>query len=436
MFYLYGAGGNANDPSLDGSTLASRGDVVSVVLNYREGTFGNLVLDDGTTNGNFGFADQITALDWVRENIRTFGGDPNRITIVGESFGAIYTMSMLESPKAAGKFSAAIAQSYTAGSLYGTVYANRYDISDVYSTVSAAILQATNCTSNDSAIQLSCLRALPASTLATLPTVAYFLTDDGVYFTSKRLNLKKSSTVAHVPLMIGFLRDDGASFTSFPTTDNLTTELTNQGYPAAEIISSGKFPLPPGTNTSLNIFNVTSRVSTDSTFRCLGAAAAYAGVQNNLFPSVYLFEFNRSYQAVDWNPVPNVCLPPKTPSKPLGDLDGEYFKCHAAEMYYTFGTLARNGVPLRDENDLKFEQFIIDTWTSFARTHDPNPKLGFLKARGYVNTTAELEMAGLWKPVGIEGLSMRVLQSPSIQFEWTEKEQCDILGFPLNYYLE
>jgi carboxylesterase type B len=59
---IHGAGVNANEPSLDGASGASRGDVVVVVINYREITFGNFALDDGVTNGNYGLADQITAL--------------------------------------------------------------------------------------------------------------------------------------------------------------------------------------------------------------------------------------------------------------------------------------------------------------------------------------------------------------------------------------
>ena len=106
MFWIHGGaftGGTANDPTFDGGNIASRGDVVMVAINYRLSTLGFLALDDGVTKGNFGFADQINALDWVRNNIQDFGGDPDRITIFGQSAGAASVRAMLASPKSIGK---------------------------------------------------------------------------------------------------------------------------------------------------------------------------------------------------------------------------------------------------------------------------------------------------------------------------------------------
>lgn len=77
----------------------------SVKTQWIGANLGSLALDDGTTNRNWGFSDQVAALDWVRANIQDFGGDLDRIAITGQSFGAIYVTSMLGSPKAAGKFS-------------------------------------------------------------------------------------------------------------------------------------------------------------------------------------------------------------------------------------------------------------------------------------------------------------------------------------------
>lgn len=87
LFWIHGGaftGGTGNDPTFDGANIASRGDVVMVAINYRLSTLGFLALDDGVTKGNFGIADQINALDWVQNNIKDFGGDPKRVTIVGQ----------------------------------------------------------------------------------------------------------------------------------------------------------------------------------------------------------------------------------------------------------------------------------------------------------------------------------------------------------------
>ena len=76
MFWIHGGaftGGSGSESLYDGSGLASRGDVVVVGIDYRLSTLGFLALDDGKTNGNFGLADQVAALDWVREHIAAFG---------------------------------------------------------------------------------------------------------------------------------------------------------------------------------------------------------------------------------------------------------------------------------------------------------------------------------------------------------------------------
>jgi carboxylesterase type B len=125
MFWIHGGAftsGTGNDPTMDGANIVSRGDVVLVTINYRLGSFGFLALDDGVTKGNYGFADQINALDWVRRNIQDFGGDPNRITVFGQSAGAGSVRAMLASPEAEGKFKGAIPQSNLGGGGYGTTY--------------------------------------------------------------------------------------------------------------------------------------------------------------------------------------------------------------------------------------------------------------------------------------------------------------------------
>ncbi len=104
--------------------MASRGDVVVVTyvlalfafrnsltsprINYRLSTLGFLALPGTSITGNYGLADQITALDWVRDNIAAFGGDKNRITIGGQSAGAGSVRALIASPQSIGKFAAAI----------------------------------------------------------------------------------------------------------------------------------------------------------------------------------------------------------------------------------------------------------------------------------------------------------------------------------------
>ena len=155
--------------------MVSRGDVVLVTTNYRLSTLGFLALDDGKTNGNFGIADIIAALNWVDQHISAFGGDPSRITIFGQSAGAAAVRGLMQSPKAIGKFAAAIQMSNLAGSGYGTTYSNYYTIDEEVAVAARNIIQQTNCNKQSNEEILSCLKKVDANTLVNLGTVARYI---------------------------------------------------------------------------------------------------------------------------------------------------------------------------------------------------------------------------------------------------------------------
>jgi carboxylesterase type B len=437
MFWIHGGAftsGTGNDPTMDGANIVSRGDVVLVTINYRLGSFGFLALDDGVTKGNYGFADQINALDWVRRNIQDFGGDPNRITVFGQSAGAGSVRAMLASPEAEGKFKGAIPQSNLGGGGYGTTYSQYLTIDEEVAVVANAILADTNCTTARS--KVDCLRAIPANTLANLPDVARYLVVDGTYLTSDGLAFNGTRALSDIHFLSGFMRDDGAAIISIVDTDNLTISLTDDGFPASLIESSGLFPLPDGLNETLNVFNVSARVGTDTIFRCIDQASIYASLTFSTFaPDVYMYEFNRSYQTPGYDPNPPLCDAPITPSHPYGDPNLEYFKCHSGELYFVFGNILRMGYHLRDENDIPFSQFAVDSWSSFARTWNPNPDPGYLKARSYSNTLKEIEAAGPWLPVNKNNLMLRELEWPSKSIPFRDVQQCALLGWPLDYFV-
>ncbi len=111
--FIWGAG---DTPWYDGTNFANHGDVVVVTINYRLGPFGFMHLSDlfggaFAGSGNAGIADQIAALEWVRDCIGAFGGDPDRVTVFGESAGAASVGTLLGTPSARGLFRGAILQS-------------------------------------------------------------------------------------------------------------------------------------------------------------------------------------------------------------------------------------------------------------------------------------------------------------------------------------
>ncbi|KAJ5330061.1 hypothetical protein N7452_010451 [Penicillium brevicompactum] len=436
MFWIHGGaftGGTSSDPTFDGSNLASRGDVVVVAINYRLGTLGFLALDDGKTNGNYGLADQIIALEWVRLNIKDFGGDPDGITIFGQSAGAGSVRALLASPKARGKFSAAIMQSNLGGLGYGTTYSKYHSISQEMEIVGKAILSETNCTKAVSPVE--CLRALPATSVSSLEHTARYLVVDGVYLQTTELDLTNPKSTARVPLMIGTMRDDGAAMIGYPSEGETFRAFLNSSDLPGIISESQLFPVPSTSNATLDIFNVSSRVATDGMFRCIDAATAHAGLKNHIFPDIFYYEFNRSYQMPGWSPNSPVCNAPITVEFPDGDPSKEYFKCHSGELFYIFGTFRRQSLPFRDEFDLKFSQYVLDSWASFARNGRPTPDPAFLKARGYTNTTREIKSSGPWKSFKSGG-QMRVLQWPSMMTGLADLKQCRDLNLPLDFFID
>jgi para-nitrobenzyl esterase len=126
MFWIHGGGftiGSGSSELYNGANLANNGDVVVVTINYRLGVLGFLYFDSETSKqagfeNNLGIQDQIAALQWVKENIAAFGGNPNQVTIFGESAGGTSVETLLACPTVKGLFKGAIAESGPAAILW------------------------------------------------------------------------------------------------------------------------------------------------------------------------------------------------------------------------------------------------------------------------------------------------------------------------------
>ncbi len=172
MVFIHGGGNVQGSSSVkaadgsylyDGAVLSREQHAVVVTLNYRVGLLGWLVHDalaaesGHAASGNYGLADQLFALGWVKRNIAAFGGDPARVLVFGESAGAVNTCNLVASPLAAGLFRAAIAES-------GVCAAKT---KDQLAGVTGDLLKASKC---DGADPIGCLRKIPAGDLvAALP---------------------------------------------------------------------------------------------------------------------------------------------------------------------------------------------------------------------------------------------------------------------------
>jgi carboxylesterase type B len=443
LFWIHGGGftgGSGADSTSDGGNLASKEDLVVVEINYRLSTLGFLAIPGTDIKGNYGIADQITALDWVVANIASFGGDPKKITIAGESAGAGSVRTLLGSPKAIGKFQGAIAMSNLGGGVtlglngdYGTTYSTYYTIDQSYQVAGPQIFAAAGCNGTDVATQIACLEQVPASELVGFNTVARYVVQDGTYVNTPNLVLStRNGNTAHIPVIFGIIRNDGASFSTYPKspisnhTQGLQLALGINSTWANRIIDSGLFPLINTGNLTLDSFNVSQRVATDKTFRCVDQSTVYSGVQSNAFQKAYFYQFERSIDGYD----PNNLGGPKNdnPQNP-------YFRFHGADMPWLFGTLNR----IREPQDLWSAQLVSSYFAAFIRGSDPNPSLKYLDARGYDKVIEGVKKYGQWGQVDATrktGDEIRLLDWPSKSAPFQDVAQCDWLGYPLDYYLK
>ncbi|THX67076.1 carboxylesterase family protein-like protein [Aureobasidium pullulans] len=443
-FWIYGGGftgGSGASSGSDGGQLASREDIVVVEINYRLTTLGFLAIPGTNITGNYGISDQVTGLDWVLKNIASFGGDPNKIVINGESAGAGSVRTLLGSPKAIGKFRGSIAMSNLGGGVdlgltgnYATTYSSYLTPAQSYAR-SEALFEEVGCNQTTLDARISCLRATPAQTIVNAATVARYVVQDGVYVNTEDLDVyNRNGSAANVNTIWGIVANDGASFSTYPKTP-VTSELAGiqaaLGISQAEaqsIIDSGLFPLYNTGNITLDSFNVSQRVATDNQFRCIDQATVYAGVESGAFKTSYFYQMQRSAGGYDPN---NLGGPPVEPGYPYGNPEKPYFKLHGSDMPWVFGNLN----PLRDANDLKSVQLESGYFASFVRSLDPNPPANYLQVRGYTNTTQGVQQSGPWQPVTSDQGPMKLLDFPSVTADFQDLPQCAFLNYPISYYV-
>lgn len=219
MVWLHGGGFiNGSGNAFNGALLAKTADVIVVTVNYRLGPFGWLALPtlaaeapDHST-GNYGLQDSLAALAWVQRNIAVFGGDSRRVTLFGQSAGGEQTLALIASPRAAGLFQRAISMSAPATLPMPTV--------EQAAAKRVEFLHELGCT--EPAIQLACLRALPAERLLAAAHLSWDLlgllglqwtpTMDGVVLPDQWIKRFRDGQINVVPVMVGQTRDEGRLF--------------------------------------------------------------------------------------------------------------------------------------------------------------------------------------------------------------------------------
>lgn len=246
IVWIYGGGfvnGGSSPPTYSGEKLAAKG-VVFVSFNYRVGRFGTFLhpsLVKGTANGelvgNFGFMDQLAALQWVRRNIAGFGGDAGNVTLIGESAGGMSVNTMVTSPLARGLFHRGVVMSGGNGRASGA--AGRAEAEKA----SLAFAAAKGIAADDPGA-LRKLRALPARDVVDgLNLAAKWMSSQGPRtfaspFVDDRLAVDpagaiKSGAFAHVPIMIGATSNDIGGPTGYMVAGarSLAADIADQDVP-------------------------------------------------------------------------------------------------------------------------------------------------------------------------------------------------------------
>lgn len=447
LFWIHGGGftgGTGADPLSDGGNLASRDDIVVVTINYRLSTLGFLAVPGTDIKGNFGIGDQILALEWTVQNIAKFGGDPKQITIIGESAGAGSVRTLLGSPPAIGMFQGAVAMSNLGGGAdlglegnYGTTYSSYYTINESYTVAGPQIFNGSNCTQPTLKGKIACLKQANATDLVSLETVARYVVQDGTIVNTPELDVvNRNGSAANVPIIFGVAANDGASFSNLSPTPvmNETAGLMyglgiNESY-AQAIIKSGLFPYYDTGNVTFDSFNVTQRVATDNTFRCVDQATVWAGAKTGTFPATYFYQFERTIDG--YNPE-NVTGAPVTPGYPHGNPNLPYFKLHGADMAWLFGNFYD---PLRDANDLYSVQLVSGYFAEFVKTGQPNPPVDYLRSRGYTKALQGVQQSGPWKKVSSATGPIKHFNYPSYDGTFVDLPQCAWLNYSISYYLD
>ncbi len=363
LFWIHGGGfthGAGYEPLYNGGPLATRGDVVVVTINYRLGALGYLFLGDVLPGrglvANAGQRDQVAALEWVRDNIAAFGGDPGNVTIFGESAGAAAVGTLLAMPAARGLFHKAILQS-------GTGRASDRPTARALAEAMIAEL-GLDAGSAGKILELPAAAIVDAQTAVTAkaartggPRFGPVL--DGDSLLEQPLFAVRAGAAAGIPIIVGTNRDETKLFAATmrreePDEAGLVAGVRATVPRASDEDAAALIATYRASRSSrgLPVTNLDIQDAIDSDLRFRVGAMKLALAQRQHQPASYVYLFTHA-----------------SPAR-----RGALGSCHALEMPFVFGTL---DAPTQDRfagTGPEVEQLarnMMDAWLAFARTGNP-----------------------------------------------------------------
>jgi para-nitrobenzyl esterase len=365
MVWIHGGAFNfgsasQSQPEFNGKNLAQKG-VVVVTINYRLGPLGFLVHpllskeSAQDTSGNYGLLDQIAALKWVQKNIAAFGGNPDRVTIFGQSAGSRSVSLLMISPLSAGLFHRAIAES--GGPIIGSEYlspafnGNMANVSKMGQKLTAKL----GC--DKAPDVLTAMRAKSAQEWVEAADCKTDLFDDEALFFAPVFDawvLPKNPLAAYsggqqhdVPIIVGSTRNEGTLYLA--DEKDLTVEKYKSFLKSRFADQSGKafemFPAYKAKDVASAIDSIVTVAANAQPARLVAQS------MERKKSKAYLYQFTR--------------LPDTAMARKLG-------VHHGVELAYVFGNMDKaDGY---DDIDMRLSHKIMDYWVNFAKTGNPNGK--------------------------------------------------------------
>lgn len=353
MVWIHGGGwelGTGGDPAFDGQNLSERGGVVVVTVNYRLGPLGWLALPelsaedpDHPGSGDWGLEDQRAALEWVQRNIAAFGGDPDEVTLFGESAGAFNTCLHLVSPPSQGLFARAIMESGSCSWAFRTP--------EQAEAVGAELVAELGCESPD---LLACLRSKDVGDVIdarpgneTEVDFPWFPVVDGLSLLEQPRDAIDRGDLARIPVLAGTNGDEG----TFLTVLGSLRTVEEEGYEdAIAWLAGDEHAAEIATEYPVAAFDsvqdALAELIGDALFVCptrrLVRGAVAAGQE------AFLYSFER--------------VPEFAPEE-LGSF-------HGAEIPFIFRNPMYGQQIAQSEMDLS--DAMMGYWTTFAASGDPN----------------------------------------------------------------
>ena len=391
LIYFNGGGlmaGSGSEARYAGDAMARKG-IISITANYREGIFGFFAhpqLSKETTykgSGNYGFMDQVAAIKWVKDNIEAFGGDPNRITIVGESAGSMSVSALMASPLCQGLFAQAMGSS---GSVMGfkkvlTLKEAEQKGVEIAQKIAAQMVGKTDKTKGKASkkkapkADIDMLRNLPAEELLKLASVkslpAYNI--DGYFFVEQPEETFAKGNQTKVPLLVGGNNQEMTPLAVLmgkqPTVENLKAgakatfgeENIDELFRLYGITTDKDVLEQPGVNLASDIF--------------LDYSTWKWGNMHKLTSGQPVYRYRYCH------PRPAMAIKGKVAALAGGVIDAKEGEApapqdkgavHSADIEYAMGTLPTNRIYNWQPADYMISNIFNQYYINFVKTGNPN----------------------------------------------------------------